>query len=205
MERISKPPEIRRQEILDSAMKLFCEKGYESTSMADIAQDLHIVQGLCYRYFPSKQNLFETAMQQYVEECSEAFIKIIHDHSRTIQERMNAMSALMQDEKNYSRYHEFYHKAGNETLHEMLTIRMCSYMIPHVCEELEYLCSKGIIRIENPELLTGFIMYGQICLLKDREGPSPEKLLQIQQYIETLLGLRIPDSESRPLPQGTDH
>ena len=201
MERISKPPEIRRQEILDSAMKLFCEKGYEATSMADIAKDLHVVQGLCYRYFPSKQSLFETAMQQYVEECSGAFIRIIHDHSKTIQERMKAITALMQDEKKYSRYHDFYHKAGNETLHEMLTIRMCRYMIPHVSEELTNLCDKGIIRINNPELLTEFIMYGQICLLRDRKEPSPEKLLQIQHYIETLIGVQAEDSESADTPQ----
>ena len=33
MARISKPPEVRRQEILDTAMELFAEKGYEDTSM----------------------------------------------------------------------------------------------------------------------------------------------------------------------------
>ena len=38
MARISKPPEVRRQEILDTAMELFAEKGYEDTSMADIAR-----------------------------------------------------------------------------------------------------------------------------------------------------------------------
>src|SRR5699024_6864687 len=36
--RVSKAPEVRRQEILETAMKLFTEKGYEETSMRDIAQ-----------------------------------------------------------------------------------------------------------------------------------------------------------------------
>ncbi|MCW7999779.1 TetR family transcriptional regulator, partial [Clostridium sp. cpc1] len=37
MVRISKDPEVRKQEILEAAMKLFYMKGYEATSMADIA------------------------------------------------------------------------------------------------------------------------------------------------------------------------
>ena len=188
-ERISKPPEIRRQEILDTAMRLFCEKGYESTSMADIAKELHVVQGLCYRYFPSKQVLFDTAMQQYVEECSAGFVKIIHDRNKTIQQRMDVMSALMMNEEETSKYHAFYHKPGNEALHEMLSIRMCKYMIPHVQEELERLCREGVIQVEKPELLTEFIMYGQLSLLQDQNESYSVRLRQIQIYVEKLLGI----------------
>ena len=35
--RISKPPEERKQEIMDAAMRAFTEKGYEQTTMRDIA------------------------------------------------------------------------------------------------------------------------------------------------------------------------
>jgi AcrR family transcriptional regulator len=194
-ERISKPPEIRKQEILDAAMRLFCEKGYESTSMENIARELHVVQGLCYRYFPSKQALFDAAMQQYVEECSADFIKIIHDSGKTIQERLGIISALMANEEETSRYHAFYHKPGNEALHEMMSIRMCKYMIPHVQEELGRLCREGTIQVEKPKLMTEFIMYGQLSLLQDQAEPYPVRLRQIRMYIEKLLGLNTADIE----------
>ncbi|MFR5080018.1 MAG: TetR/AcrR family transcriptional regulator [[Clostridium] innocuum] len=35
--------------------------------MRDIARHLDISLGLCYRYYDSKQKLFQEAMQQYVE------------------------------------------------------------------------------------------------------------------------------------------
>ena len=92
MARISKPPEVRRQEILDTAMELFAEKGYEDTSMADIARRMGVVQGLCYRYFDSKRVLFQEAMEQYVKECCAAGLPIIHDRSRTIRQRLDAMA-----------------------------------------------------------------------------------------------------------------
>ena len=62
MPRITKDPTERRQEILDTALKLFWEKGYEKTSMTEIAQAMQVAQGLCYRYFPSKEALFQTAV-----------------------------------------------------------------------------------------------------------------------------------------------
>ena len=63
--RISKEPEVRRQEILDTAMSVFMEKGYEAATMRDIAAAMHVVPGLCYRYFESKQMLYDTAIEQY--------------------------------------------------------------------------------------------------------------------------------------------
>jgi AcrR family transcriptional regulator len=176
-------------------MRLFCEKGYESTSMADIAKELHVVQGLCYRYFPSKQALFDTAVSQYVEECSAGFIKNIHDRSKTLHERLDVMSALMMNEEETSRYHSFYHKPGNEALHEMLSIRMSKYIIPHVKEELEYLCGEGVIQVENPGLMTEFIMYGQMGLLQDQNESFAIRLGQIRSYIDKLLGLNAEDNE----------
>lgn len=89
-----RPPEVRRQEILDTAMELFAEKGYEDTSMADIARRMGVVQGLCYRYFDSKRVLFREAMEQYVRECCAAGLPIIHDRSRTIRQRLDDMAAL---------------------------------------------------------------------------------------------------------------
>lgn len=54
--RITKEPEERRKEILNAAIKVFSEKGYEKTSITDIAKSIDIAQGLCYRYFLLKRN-----------------------------------------------------------------------------------------------------------------------------------------------------
>ncbi|NRT80591.1 MULTISPECIES: TetR/AcrR family transcriptional regulator [Clostridium] len=187
MDRISKPPEIRKQEILDTAMKLFYEKGYEATSMADIAKELNIVQGLCYRYFKSKQILFETAMNQYVEICCAKFVQNIHDHSRSINERLNIMEELMINAENKGEYREFYHKPGNEAMHEMLSFKMCKYMLPHIKEEIKYLQNTGVISIEDPELAAEFISYGQIGLLQNKSEPFSVITQQIKKYVNDIL------------------
>ena len=54
MAHIAKAPEVRRQELLNTAMELFARQGYEETSMSDIARAAGVAQGLCYRYFQTK-------------------------------------------------------------------------------------------------------------------------------------------------------
>ena len=49
--RVSKDPEIRKQEIIDVAMQVFAENGYETTTMKDIAKAADVVPGLCYHYY----------------------------------------------------------------------------------------------------------------------------------------------------------
>ena len=60
--RVSKEPEERKQEILNAAIEVFAKKGYEKTSISDIAQTINVAQGLCYRYFSSKEELFDAAL-----------------------------------------------------------------------------------------------------------------------------------------------
>ncbi len=50
-------PEQRREEIISAAVRLFCEKGYEGTTIRDIARAVGVTEGLLYHYFPSKAEL----------------------------------------------------------------------------------------------------------------------------------------------------
>ena len=66
--RVSKEPEERKQEILNAAIEVFAKKGYEKTSISDIAQTINVAQGLCYRYFSSKEELFDAALNYLWDE-----------------------------------------------------------------------------------------------------------------------------------------
>lgn len=59
--RISK--EDRRSQIIESAKKLFIGKGYASTTTAGIAKEADIAEVTLFRYFSSKQELFESIIQ----------------------------------------------------------------------------------------------------------------------------------------------
>ena len=52
-------PKRRRQEVLDAAARVFHERGYESSSIQDIAEDLGILKGSLYYYIRSKEDLLD--------------------------------------------------------------------------------------------------------------------------------------------------
>ena len=65
--RIVKDPRVRKQEIIDTSLVVFAEKGYEKTSISDIAKAMNISQGLCYRYFRSKGEIYDAALEEYAD------------------------------------------------------------------------------------------------------------------------------------------
>ena len=46
----------KQKEIIDTALQLFLEKGYEKTSIKDITEKMNIATGLFHYYFNSKEN-----------------------------------------------------------------------------------------------------------------------------------------------------
>lgn len=55
----------RRKQLIDTALKLFAEKGMERTSIKDIATEAGVAQGLLYHYFRSKDELLYAIIGQY--------------------------------------------------------------------------------------------------------------------------------------------
>jgi AcrR family transcriptional regulator len=56
--------ERRRDAIIEAAVRLFCEKGYEGTTIRDIAHQVGVTEGLLYHYFPSKSALIGECWRQ---------------------------------------------------------------------------------------------------------------------------------------------
>ncbi len=59
--------EVRRQAIVDVALEVFREFGFERSSMAMISRRLGGSKGTLYSYFKSKEDLFESAMRSACE------------------------------------------------------------------------------------------------------------------------------------------
>lgn len=55
--------DARPAEIIASAMRLWAERGFAATRLEDVATGAGIAKGTIYRYFPSKEALFEAALQ----------------------------------------------------------------------------------------------------------------------------------------------
>lgn len=55
---------VTREQILDSSLRLFSEKGFARTSVRDIAQAAGITDAAIYYHFASKRDLFEALIEE---------------------------------------------------------------------------------------------------------------------------------------------
>ena len=55
---VTKLKERRKEEIIESALKVFCEKGYAGATINDIVKKAKCSHGLFYHYFDSKKEIF---------------------------------------------------------------------------------------------------------------------------------------------------
>ena len=61
-----------RERILDEALSLFSERGFEKTTVADIVGQCDIARGTFYNYFPDMNSLFDSLINQLNQRIIEA-------------------------------------------------------------------------------------------------------------------------------------
>jgi AcrR family transcriptional regulator len=61
-----------RERILDEALSLFSERGFEKTTVADIVGKCDIARGTFYNYFPDMNSLFDALINQLNQRIIEA-------------------------------------------------------------------------------------------------------------------------------------
>lgn len=72
MARRPAPPGVdRRQQILEAALDIFADEGFEGATTKEIAARADVTQGLIYFYFPSKEDLFFAAFTHQAEQVFE--------------------------------------------------------------------------------------------------------------------------------------
>ena len=89
----------RIEQIKRAALKVFARRGIAGTKMSMIAAEAGISQGLSYRYFKSKEELFITLIQEAIEEANSAF-EHVRELPGTPKEQIRTLTQNMLDESN---------------------------------------------------------------------------------------------------------
>ena len=88
------PARERRVQIEDAAARLFASRGYEATTMDDIAAAVGVTKPIVYRHFASKKELHLFLLRRHRHELAAAALdELAAAPERPIQERVRAMVA----------------------------------------------------------------------------------------------------------------
>jgi AcrR family transcriptional regulator len=85
----------RRVRIIAAATKFFNSKGYDATSLSDIAKDAGLAVGTVYNYYPSKAALLPELKQDAVGHLHERFDALTEDPPGDPREALGAVARVV--------------------------------------------------------------------------------------------------------------
>lgn len=86
-----KKGDVRKQQILETAERLFYQNGYENTSVQMILDEMNLSKGGFYHHFESKLSLLEAICVRKAEESYENVEQVVYDMDANALTKLNAL------------------------------------------------------------------------------------------------------------------
>lgn len=158
MARITKPVEERRQEIVDTARRLFFESGFDKTQVADISKEMNVAQGLIYHYFKSKTEILYAVIDEFSEEHVQAMQKALSEIEGTAIDYLSMLFMRMPEKQNFVKLFESI--MSDQGIIEYCSKKMTVSTLPLLLMLIERGNADGSWQCEFPEETAAFILYG---------------------------------------------
>jgi AcrR family transcriptional regulator len=71
--------QVRRNEVLALAADLFAERGYNATTVRDIADEAGILSGSLYHHFDSKESMIDAILSGFVEQMLDRYEAVLSE------------------------------------------------------------------------------------------------------------------------------
>lgn len=166
MARVTKSPEERRREIVQTAERLFREVGFAKCSVEMIIKDIGVAKGTFYYYFKSKEEILEAIVDQALNQIVTIARAVADDASLSALEKMQALLADShvgdEDTRDLA---EMLHLPENRELHEMTNIQTVLRMSPIFAKIVAQGNEEGVFSTAKPLETIQFLFSGAQFLL----------------------------------------
>lgn len=151
--RITKDPVERRSEILDTAERLFCTKGYSQTAMLDIANEIGIAKGTLYYHYKSKDEVMDAIILRTLTQRVERAEQIIANTSIKAIDKLFLILADQNSDENKQQEAELteqFHQPENAEMHQKSMRQVILLMAPVLAQVIREGVEEGIFSTEYP-------------------------------------------------------
>lgn len=157
--RITKEYDERRNEILDTAEKLFHIKGYENCTVNDILKEIGIAKGTFYHYFRFKEEVLDAVVSRYTDIVMSKANEVLKVDSISSEEKlMRVFMAMRITSEVDGDVLNSIHKSENVLLHQKTLSSIVTAMAPILVKVIEEGIEKKVWSCRYP------LQYMQIFL-----------------------------------------
>ena len=181
---MAKTKEERRNEIIETAGKLFEEKGYEQTQVQDIVNEIGVAKGLFYYYFKSKDEVMEELADRYADAIIDDVNKLIDKDISTF-DKINRIFQIFIDsaEKKFGIFMGILN-VKNGITHERIFFNVGKKMVPLVTELILSGNDNGECNCSDPKFITEFLVSGLFNIM-NQVSPD-EKIDYLKEKLPTI-------------------
>ena len=194
MARITKDPEERRQEIVETAERLFREVGYGKCSVEMIIREIGVAKGTFYYYFKSKEEILGAIVERTIgeiEEMAQAVADVPDQDALAKMEQL--LSGIRVSDGDGREVTELLHLPENRELHEATNVATVLRLSPVFAQIVEQGNREGVFAVPCPletiqVILTGahFLLDGGLFDFTDAEKDA--RRAATQEILERSLG-----------------
>ncbi|AOM05988.1 TetR/AcrR family transcriptional regulator [Bacillus cereus] len=159
MKRISKEPDVRRQELMDIGFELYMKNGMKGFGIKDVVNHAGVATGLFYYYFKSKENFVDEVLNDCIVKNMELIEEILVSNERSVMQKMkdslDIFWTFIEKLAPYKNVSSF-----QTEQHFQLEQKLFARMQPLIRQVIEEGLKTGIFYTDNSLLASGFILYG---------------------------------------------
>ena len=117
-ERKAREREMRRQQIMVAARRVFTQGGFEKSTMEDIAREAELSPGTIYLYFKSKDELYASLCLRVLRFINVKVDHVVSDASLDYEAKQKALLAAIQEVYDYDPLilNNMFHLQSSDTL-----------------------------------------------------------------------------------------
>jgi AcrR family transcriptional regulator len=150
MVRISKDPEIRREELIEAAGRLFEEKGFENTAVSDIVKAVGVAQGTFYYHFKSKDEILVAVGDKIAEMMIGIVLHIMReDQDDPIKQINQIFRGFAKFQKEREKTVELMHDHANTEIHDRIAEQVVQRMVPLFADIVRHGKELGIFKVTH--------------------------------------------------------
>ena len=181
---MAKTKEERRNEIIETAGKLFEEKGYEQTQVQDIVNEIGEAKGLFYYYFKSKDEVMEELADRYADAIIDAVNKLIDEDISTFDKINRIFQIFIDSAEKKSGIFMGILNVKNGITHERIFFNVGKKMVPLVTELILSGNDNGECNCSDPKFITEFLVSGLFNIM-NQISPD-EKIDYLKEKLPTI-------------------
>ncbi len=193
--RIVKDYDERRNEIIDTAERLFAIKGYEQCSVNDILTEIGIAKGTFYHYFKSKEEVLDAVINKATDIIAERVSAVADNPDLSFDDKILQLFLAMKIENQMEEgLLEEMHKVENTLMHQKSLVSVIEMLTPILTCVVKKGNQSGAFHCEYPEQFMQIFLSSALTLLDNgifQVSPEkvPELFIALIAALEKMLGV----------------